>query len=91
MHGINPATLEELPPVPVSTAKDIDAAVKAARAAFKSWKQISFEERKICLRSFAAGLLSLKSEFAQLLTTEQGKPVRPPCVSEFQSILSGLD
>ncbi|PMD32632.1 aldehyde dehydrogenase [Hyaloscypha variabilis F] len=75
IHGINPATLEALYPVPLSTKTDIDAAIAAARAAFKTWRKTAVEDRKQRLRAFAEGLLLHKNEFAHLLTKEQGKPL----------------
>jgi acyl-CoA reductase-like NAD-dependent aldehyde dehydrogenase len=75
-NGINPATNEELLPCPVSTLQDVDEAVNAAQVAFKSWSKTSVEHRKQQLRAFAAALTENKSEFAKLLTSEQGKPVR---------------
>ena len=74
--GINPATNEELEPVPVSTVQDVENAVIAARKAFPEWSQIHIGVRKSRLGQLAEALLSLKSEFAALLTAEQGKPVR---------------
>lgn len=35
-HGINPATEEPNPEVPVSTPKDVDRAVEAGQRAFRS-------------------------------------------------------
>lgn len=75
-QGINPATLEPLFDVPVATPKDVDAAVEAAQEAFKSWKNTTWAERSKALHAFADAFLSYKDEFAQLLTKEQGKPVR---------------
>jgi len=74
-HGINPATKKANPPVPVSTKKDLDAAVEAGRAAFKKWAKTSVQERREALLKFADGLKGLKEQFAQLLTMEQGKPL----------------
>ncbi|KAH6668933.1 Aldehyde/histidinol dehydrogenase [Halenospora varia] len=71
--GINPATGEELFPSPVSTSQDVDAAIKAARAAFKGWKKTSVEHRKQQLMAFSAALVAWKPDFAALLTKEQGK------------------
>jgi acyl-CoA reductase-like NAD-dependent aldehyde dehydrogenase len=73
--GVNPATGEPLFPCPVSTPDDVDAAIKAARIAFKSWKKTSVEHRKQQLVAFSAALIQHKAEFVKLLTTEQGKPV----------------
>lgn len=75
-HAINPATKEALPEVPVSTREDVDNAVKAAREAFKSWKKVPWDDRAKAVTSFAEALEAQQADFAKLLTTEQGKPVR---------------
>ena len=38
-HGINPATGEANPEVPVATQADVDAAVEAGLKAFKTWSK----------------------------------------------------
>ncbi|PVH81315.1 aldehyde dehydrogenase [Cadophora sp. DSE1049] len=73
-HGINPSNLTALPDVPVATEEDLDAAVTAARTAFKSWSKVSWEERKKALLAFIDKLEEEKDGFVRLLTTEQGKP-----------------
>jgi acyl-CoA reductase-like NAD-dependent aldehyde dehydrogenase len=75
-HGINPATKKPLAEVPIATEKDLDDAVSAARVAFKSWSKTHLSERKAALEAFAIALESYEAEFANMLTTEQGKPVR---------------
>jgi len=75
-HSINPSTLEENPEVPVSTQKDIDDAVNAARAAADAWADKSIAERQKAVQAYADGLDALKDDFAKMLTKEQGKPVR---------------
>jgi len=77
-HGINPATEEPLPEVPVATPADVDAAVDAAKEAFKSWSKVSWSEREKSCLDFAEALGRYKQQFAKLLTQEQGKPVRNP-------------
>ncbi|KAL8721223.1 MAG: hypothetical protein Q9225_002035, partial [Loekoesia sp. 1 TL-2023] len=74
-HSFNPATTEPHAEVPVSTLKDVDRAVAAARAAFKPWSKLSFEERGQKLRDYADAIDSNKDGFAKLLTLEQGKPL----------------
>lgn len=59
----------------MATEKDLDDAVNAGRAAFKKWKNVSYEERRKAVLAFADALEGLKGEFSKLLTTEQGKPV----------------
>src|ERR1700733_9825336 len=75
-HGINPATKKPLAEVPIATEKDLDDAVSAARVAFKSWSKTHLSERKAALEAFAIALESYEAEFANMLTTEQGKPIR---------------
>lgn len=74
-HGINPATLQANPEVPVSTEADVDAAVSAARRAFGRWSKTTTAERKKAVLAYADGLEKYKTQFATLLTQEQGKPV----------------
>lgn len=74
-HGINPATGKPLPEVPVSGQQDVDAAVAAARKAFKSWAKVPYAERQKACNDFADALEKHGEDFAKLLTSEQGKPV----------------
>lgn len=75
-HGINPATGKELPPVPVATQEDVDAAVAAGQKAFKSWSKTSYEERGKAVCALADALEKHSEDFKKLLSMEQGKPVR---------------
>ena len=60
--------------VPAGTAADIDAAAKAARAAFDGWAATSKEERaKYCSR-IAEGLMGRMDEIATIVTREAGMP-----------------
>ncbi|KAF7558120.1 hypothetical protein G7Z17_g181 [Cylindrodendrum hubeiense] len=73
-HGINPATGEPNPPVPVSTPQDVDQAVNAAKEVFGSWSKTPFQGRKECLLAFADKLIENEQDLAKLLVMEQGKP-----------------
>ncbi|KIX10526.1 uncharacterized protein Z518_01609 [Rhinocladiella mackenziei CBS 650.93] len=73
-HGINPATGKPNPEVPVSTPKDVDDAVAAAKAAFKTWSKVPYEERKRAVLAFADALEKHADNFGKMLTQEQGKP-----------------
>ena len=75
-HGINPATEKPNPEVPVSTSEDVDAAVEAAQIAFKSWTRKQYDERRADVVAFAEAVEKHAEQFAQILTQEQGKPVR---------------
>uniref|UniRef100_A0A8H7KA23 aldehyde dehydrogenase (NAD(+)) n=1 Tax=Bionectria ochroleuca TaxID=29856 RepID=A0A8H7KA23_BIOOC len=74
-YSINPSTLEHNPPVPVSSSNDVDEAVVHGRNAFKTWSKIPLSGRQDAVIALAAGLQSLKSDFARLLVREQGKPL----------------
>ncbi|KAL7934741.1 Aldehyde/histidinol dehydrogenase [Trichoderma chlorosporum] len=74
-HGINPATLEKLPPVPVSSQKDVDRAVDAAKRAAAGWAATPIEERKQKLAQYADAVTALADQFGKMLTAEQGKPL----------------
>lgn len=50
--------------VPLATAEDVDAAVKAARAAFGGWGDTSGAERARYLRDIAQGIENRKEELA---------------------------
>lgn len=73
--SINPSTGESLFDAPVSTAKDVDDAVKAARKAFPAWSRKSMDERSELLLAYAAAIDDHIEAFSNLLTLEQGKPV----------------
>ncbi|CAG8005645.1 unnamed protein product [Penicillium olsonii] len=74
-QGVNPANSQPNPEVPVSTQEDLDTAVKAARAAFKTWSKTSFEERRKALAAWADAIDANAEGFTKTLTMEQGKPL----------------
>ncbi|KAL4941544.1 hypothetical protein BDV06DRAFT_212549 [Aspergillus oleicola] len=74
-HGINPATGEPNPEVPVSTQEDVNNAVAAGQEAFTTWSDVPFEERKKATLAFADEIEKHVPEFANLLVQEQGKPL----------------
>ncbi|OPB41251.1 hypothetical protein A0O28_0079690 [Trichoderma guizhouense] len=75
-HGINPATLEQLPPVPVSTRNDVNRAVTAAQRASTAWAATPIEERKQKVIQYADAVDALANEFGKMMILEQGKPGR---------------
>jgi acyl-CoA reductase-like NAD-dependent aldehyde dehydrogenase len=74
-HSINPATGSPLFEVPVAREEDLDAAVKHAKAAFKSWSTTPFSERSKLLLEYADAIEANRDELEKLLTMEQGKPL----------------
>jgi len=65
---------EVIASIPKGTAADVDAAAKAARAAFPEWSAKSPEERaKLCTR-ISEGLAGRMDEIATVVTREAGMP-----------------
>ena len=70
---MNPATGEPNPSVPLSTQKDLDSAVAAAKKAYKTWSQTTFEDRRKRLLAYGDALETYREDFVNLLIAEQGK------------------
>ena len=70
---INPATQEVLARVPCSTPAEVDAAVAAAQAAFKTWKATPIAARMRIMLRFQALIREHLPRVAAVLTHEQGK------------------
>ena len=72
----NPATGEKLAECAEATKEDVDAAVKAAWAAFPAWRDMGIAERAGILEKIA----DIIDENAELLATiesmDNGKPIR---------------
>jgi betaine-aldehyde dehydrogenase len=73
---INPATGEELARAPLSSAQDVDAAVRAAREAFPGWSTTTPGERAHAILQFADALEARGDEFAELESRNAGKPIQ---------------
>jgi malonate-semialdehyde dehydrogenase (acetylating)/methylmalonate-semialdehyde dehydrogenase len=69
----NPATGETLARVPMSGAGDLDAAVAAARAALRPWREVSTIARARKLFELRERLVARSEELARSVTTEMGK------------------
>ena len=54
---------------------DVDAAIAAADAAFREWREVPIPERAVPMRSLARILRERKDRYARLMTTEMGKPI----------------
>jgi len=74
--GINPATEQDNPAVPVASKEDVDRAMVAAQKAFRPWAAVPYAERQKAVLAFADGLEAEHEAFSKFLTQEQGKPVR---------------
>ena len=73
---LNPATEEVAGYAPDASDEVFEEAVASARAAFRSWRRTSVGERRQAVRGIATELRTHVAELADLLTAEQGKPLK---------------
>jgi aldehyde dehydrogenase (NAD+) len=72
----DPSTGEKLAMVAQGTATDVDAAVKAARAAFPKWQSLTPHIRARYLYAIARQVQKHSRRLAVLETMDNGKPIR---------------
>ena len=72
--AFNPATCEVIDAVPDASQAQLNEAVAAADAAFKTWRNSSVAERAGALNAIADQIEKNAESFMTLLTREQGKP-----------------
>ena len=71
---VDPATGEVIAKAPLSGKRDVDAAVKAAKAAFDGWATITPGERAHALLKIADAIEERADEIADLEAADAGKP-----------------
>ena len=71
---INPATEESAGKIALGEQADLDAAVAAAKKAFKTWSKTSREERVAALERIAAEFGKRMGDIADAITEEMGAP-----------------
>lgn len=72
---IDPSTAEPFIEVPSASLAQLDEAVAAANAAFKTWKNLPLTERQDAVRRIGDIVRENVEELAELVSREQGKPV----------------
>lgn len=82
---INPATEQAFATIALGTADDVDAAAKAARAAFDGWAASSIDERKQVLSNIIAGMKARAGEIATAISNEMGAPMSLASTAQFGS------
>ena len=75
VETINPGTGESLGKFADSTAEDVDAAVAAAKRAYKEWKRVPPLERARLLKKIAEVLRANAGELAMIDAADCGNPV----------------
>jgi betaine-aldehyde dehydrogenase len=71
---VNPATGEGIAEAPLSTKKDVDRAVAAARKAFEGWSTATPADRSGALLKLADAIDEHADELADLESADAGKP-----------------
>ena len=100
---VDPTTGERYAVAPVSSAADVDRAVRAAATAFETWRDTTPAERQLALLKIADQIEARAQEFVDVESRNTGKPLAltaadevPPCVDQFRffagaaRILEGL-
>ncbi|MFF8017598.1 aldehyde dehydrogenase family protein [Streptomyces sp. NPDC007929] len=73
---VNPADEQVIGTVPAGTAEDVDAAVRAARAALPDWAATPPAERAARLAALRDVLVARADEIAETVTAELGSPLK---------------
>jgi len=71
---VNPANEKVIGQVPACGSAELDTAVAAARAAFKTWSRTPIKDRRAAIQRISAIIEENSDELIRLLTSEQGKP-----------------
>src|SRR5437879_6137011 len=85
--SVNPATGEVLRELECAGDAEVQAAVARARAAQVAWAGIGVRRRIAVLREFQRRLHGKKSEIAEAITREAGKPVAEALTTEVLVVL----
>ena len=86
----NPANGELVGRVAKGTVADLNAAVEAARGAFRTWSALTAYDREKILRKAATYVRTKAEEIGRLMTEEQGKPLHQ-AVSEVIGACDTID
>jgi len=72
---VDPSTGEVYAQAPVSSAADVDEALRAAAGAFEAWRDSTPAERSLAMLKFADAVEARAAEFVAAETKNTGKPV----------------
>ncbi|XWS10483.1 hypothetical protein CRYUN_Cryun39dG0083600 [Craigia yunnanensis] len=72
----NPSTGDIIADVPFMGRRETNDAISSAYDAFNSWSKLTASERSRYLRKWYDLIMSHKEELGQLITLEQGKPLK---------------
>ena len=87
---LNPATGEDLAQAPVSSAEEVDRAVRAARRAFEGWSTTTPAVRAHALLALAEAIDDNSEELARLEALNAGKPIEAVKADEMPVMADNL-
>ncbi len=87
VSSVNPATGEVLRELECANEGEVQAAVERGRAAQAAWAEIGVRRRIAVLREFQRKLVDRKSEIAEAITHEAGKPIAEALTTEVLVVL----
>lgn len=76
IQTINPATGELIKSYQEMPYAEVDKIIEATHKDFLQWRETSFQQRADKMRLVGKILLDNKQEYAKLITTEMGKPIK---------------
>src|SRR5438445_8739259 len=87
VSSVNPASRESLRDFECASDEEVHDAVTRARSAQPGWSELGIRRRIDMLRNFQRLLLERKTQVAQLITREAGKPYAEAVSTEILVVL----
>src|SRR5437868_7990054 len=87
---VNPATGEQIATAPLSGEQYVEAAVQAAKRAFKEWSETPPGERALALLKIADAIEENADELTQLESLNVGKPIESMGDEEVPVVVDNL-
>ncbi|WP_309065588.1 gamma-aminobutyraldehyde dehydrogenase [Microbacterium sp.] len=87
---VDPTTERTYGSIPISDRDDVDAAYRAAAAAFPVWRDTTPAERQLALFRIADAMAERAEEFADLESQDTGKPRRTLVADEIEQSIDQL-
>jgi succinate-semialdehyde dehydrogenase/glutarate-semialdehyde dehydrogenase len=87
ISSVNPATGELLRELSCAGENEVRASVNRARGAQEAWKAAGVRKRIAVIREFQRKLQQRKSEVAEAITNEAGKPLAEALTTEVLVVL----
>ncbi|MFB9764489.1 aldehyde dehydrogenase family protein [Nocardioides kongjuensis] len=85
-EAIDPSTGQPWATLPQGSARDVDEAVRAARAAQRAWGRTTLDQRQTVLLAIADRFEEQGERFAPLLATENGRPIREAHLADLPTV-----